>query len=68
MPRLVALTVIASLLAATLAVAQSKGKPKDPTSWGGWIADVERPAESKKKGPAIKSRCQQPGASRPSSC
>ena len=49
MPALVALTVVVSLLAAAPAVAQSKGKAKDPTSWGGWIADVERPAEARKR-------------------
>jgi hypothetical protein len=41
-----------------IVVVGSKGakKGKDPGSYGGWVADVERPAQAKGKGSKAKSR------------
>ncbi len=54
--------IAGALLASTAACpASAQTKGKDPKSFGGWIADVERPAASKAKNLKVKAG---PGAAK----
>jgi hypothetical protein len=46
----------------------TKTAPKGSGPAGEWIADVERPADSKNKTPTITAKCHQVGSSRTARC